>query len=808
MIAEPEILAAAGPRRIARWSGAVSIFVGVLVLFGWAFGFPALTEIVSGAVTMKANTALCFVLCGAAMWLLQMRGRPFNRAARVCAVIVGVIALLTLVEYVSGWNLGIDEVLFRDHAPAVGISHRGRMGPNTAICFALTAAALWLMSRPPGNARRPLVLSWLGTLVAAIGLFALLGYFAGLSIGYGWWGLTGMAIHTASLFVLLGAALLAVAWREAGMRWLIQSWLTAGFVAGLVLLVAVAAYAHRNTTALVEATAWVQDTHEGIAQIGELRGAHDEEQSGTRGFVITGDEGFLRLADNAIPRVWQVLRELRKLEADNASQQVRLAVLEKRFTERLELSEKVIMLRRTSGFAAAAQLIATGRGKALSDQIRAVLHDMKAEEERLLAARTAQSHAIAERTVAILPLGTVLSLVLLTSGLLRLNSSMAAQVNSSDALRESESRFRTMADAIPQLAFMAEPNGFVFWYNQRWYDYTGTTPEQMEGWGWQSVHDPTVLPRVMERWTGAIAAHEPFEMEFPLRGADGRFRWFLTRVFPLKDSEGNIVRWFGTNTDISQKREAEEQIRQLNAGLEQRISDRTAQLMAAVKEHEAFTYSVAHDLRAPLRAVDGFSRIMLNDYGERLDDEGRRLLAIVHSEALRMGQLIDDLLAFSRLGRQQMEPAPVDMDGLAKAVFENLAAHESARKLRLDLRPLPPARGEKSMIRQLWVNLIGNAIKFTKQREVGEIEIGTRASEQGDEPIYYIKDNGAGFDMRFADKLFGVFQRLHHADEFEGTGVGLAIVQRIVDRHGGRVWAESEFGKGATFFFTLPGSKL
>ena len=182
------------------------------------------------------------------------------------------------------------------------------------------------------------------------------------------------------------------------------------------------------------------------------------------------------------------------------------------------------------------------------------------------------------------------------------------------------------------------------------------------------------------------------------------------------------------------------------------------------------------------------------------------MLGVIRSETQRMGRLIDDLLAFSRLGRQQIEPARIDMHALAKSVFDELTALEPERKLHLDLQPLPPASGAEAMIRQVWVNLISNAIKFTRGRAVGEIEIGT--GDGGDDgTVYYVKDNGAGFDMRYAGKLFGVFQRLHAQQEFSGTGVGLALVQRIVQRHGGRVWAEAEVDRGATFSFTFANPK-
>ncbi|NNC18993.1 PAS domain-containing protein [Corallococcus exiguus] len=376
-------------------------------------------------------------------------------------------------------------------------------------------------------------------------------------------------------------------------------------------------------------------------------------------------------------------------------------------------------------------------------------------------------------------------------------------------LKEREQQFRTLADSIPQLSWMAEPEGRLFWFNQRWYDYTGTSPSQVGEKDWSELIDPEDAARVLEHFNAALREGTLWEDQFRLRRADGSYRWFLSRARPVRDGEGRIVRWFGTNTDIDDERrtleslkQAEEEIRHLNTGLEKRVRERTAQLQEANKELESFSYSVSHDLRAPLRHITGFAQLLERRAGAKLDDVAKGYLSTIAGAAKQGGTLVDDLLAFSRMGRAELRQSRVDLGQLVEEARRDLMPEATGRQVEWRVGSLPTVEGDPSLLRQVIHNLLANALKYTRPKPEALIEVGARETEG--EVAVWVRDNGVGFEMQYVDKLFGVFQRLHTAEEFEGTGIGLANVRRIVSRHGGRTWAEGAVGQGASFTFTLP----
>ena len=312
----------------------------------------------------------------------------------------------------------------------------------------------------------------------------------------------------------------------------------------------------------------------------------------------------------------------------------------------------------------------------------------------------------------------------------------------------------------------------------RWLGYT--REEVIGRMGPADLHTPESLKLFRARFAQFKQTGVARDVEYELRRKDGSVLPVLLNATAVRDANGEFVMSRSTVLDDTERKRAREETQ------------------AANRELESFSYSVSHDLRAPLRAVDGFARIIEEDYGERLDDEGRRLLGVVRASSRHMGQLIDDLLDFSRLGRLAIDKRRVDMAALAREVAGELPSSGA----RIEIAALPPAHADRALLRQVWSNLLGNALKYSGKRPDARVEVGGR--EEAAETVYWVRDNGVGFDMRYAQKLFGVFQRLHGMDEFPGTGVGLAIVQRVVSRHGGRVWAEGRVGEGACFHFSLP----
>lgn len=359
---------------------------------------------------------------------------------------------------------------------------------------------------------------------------------------------------------------------------------------------------------------------------------------------------------------------------------------------------------------------------------------------------------------------------------------------------------RSLIEASPDPLVAISPEGKITDVNQATVRATGRIAHELIGTDFSDYFTEPDKARV--GYQRVLREGSVTDYPLAIRHVSGNITEVLYNASLYRNETGEVAGVFAAARDITERKRAEQELRKYHEHLEELVQERTNQLETANNDLEGFAYSVSHDLRVPLRAIDGFSHQVLKRYEDKLDDEGRRYLNVVRDNTKKMSQLIDDILAFSRMGRLGMTISETNMEELAHRVFDELKPNLVERGLTLQINPLPHCLGDQAMLRQVWVNLLSNAIKFTRPRHAARIEVGGIAEKQ--EIIYYIKDNGAGFDMQYADKLFGVFQRLHGVDEFEGTGIGLAIVKRIIIRHGGRVWAEGKVNEGATFYFALP----
>jgi len=347
--------------------------------------------------------------------------------------------------------------------------------------------------------------------------------------------------------------------------------------------------------------------------------------------------------------------------------------------------------------------------------------------------------------------------------------------------------------------FVRDMGDVITYWNRGSHELYGWTPTQAIG---ERAHEllQTVFPVPLDEVHEELLRTGRWEGELRKTRADGTPVVVSSRWALVRDEQERPVAILTTNNDITDRKRREREIQ----GLNQELAKHSTELEAINQELEAFAYSVSHDLRAPLRHMAGYAELLHKSASSLLDEQGRRYVTMIRESAKRMGNLIDDLLAFSRVGRAEMKKAMVSLDQALKDALNEIRPETDGRNIAWTIGALPEVYGDRSLLRLVMVNLISNAVKFTQTRPRGEIEIG--CTEAQDEIVVFIRDNGVGFEMKYANKLFGVFQRLHRAEEFEGTGIGLATVQRVIHRHGGRAWAEGAVDRGATFYFSLPKS--
>jgi PAS domain S-box-containing protein len=807
-----------------RICAATAILISFTVMAGRLLSIPILQSFVPNRVETKPITAISMLLVGVVLLLVAHSPRRAARSvASILAVVVLVLAGASAAEHFAGLDLGLDR-LFGESTTSAETLARGRMAPNTAVVLlALAAATLLLQVRHRLTQTLVIVLITIG---ASISLFAVLGYLFRVEKLRGVTAYTPMALPTAIGLLVLSAGIMAARPNRE-----------------IIALFLADSAGGRLLRGLFPAAVFVPMVLGWLRLLGETRGFYGTE-FGVALFTLAvvlascplivvaairlhGEDRARREAENRLRELLALQRDIGMSELDASSLMTLVAERTRglirasgAMIEVLE-GEELVCMAASGSFAdhigARRKADQTFSGKALTSgrvarsgvdgtyeiKGRSVVAVPLRFEQRILGVLTIDSsrwRVFTEADIDALELvGGVGS-----AALRRASEFAAKKYQIQDQFAEIatlQERFDVYMKNSPAIAFLKDSEGHYLYVNR---GFGGLPEEELLGktaFDWLPHQQ---AEEMRKRDQAVLESGEASESLETIPGPNGGLQSFLLLRFKVPDASGRNFLG-GIAVDITDRIRAEEEIRKLNAELERRVEERTAELARANRELESFSYSVSHDLRTPLRAIDGYARMLHEDYHDQLDQEARRLLHTIRVNTARMNELISDLLSFSRLSRLPLEAdTNVDLSTLARQTVEEIVPEDVRRNMTFQVEPTTPVRVDPAMIRQVLQNLLSNAVKFTAPRREPRIDFGGYSENQRE--VFFVRDNGVGFDMRYAGKLFGVFQRLHHQDEFDGTGVGLAIVKRVIERHGGEVWAESDLNRGSTFFFTIPRS--
>jgi len=586
-----------------------------------------------------------------------------------------------------------------------------------------------------------------------------------------------------------------------------------GYTMIVLLFLLIGSLFYSNMTMTMDGVKVQRQSHFLIIRLENLLSHIKDAETGQRGFILTGTESYLEPYNSARRAVQTDFHNLQALTRVKPVQRQSLIELWPFVQAKMTELQKTIDLRRSQGFPAALRVINSGEGKRLMGHIRQIVQNMETRETAAYIQRGQVTQKNFQWTLIISYLAGLLALVLLVfifrwlfqeiSIRQTLNRKLEEEIqdrkNMEIRLIQSEERFRLMVEGVKDYAiFLLNPQGNIETWNEGARRMKGYDTDEIIGKHFSIFSPPESIQQHHPEYELQIAREQGrFEDEGWRVRKDGSMFWANVVITALYDKEQQFLGFTKITRDLTERRKAEMQIQELNATLEKQV----VKLEALNKELEAFSYSVSHDLRAPLRSIDGFSKMLLSKTHDKLTADEQRYLSNVCENAQRMGELIDDLLKLSRLSRTEMQHSEVDLSKMAQDILSEYQIQEPERQVEVKITEGLTVMGDPNLLRVLMENLLSNAWKFTRKTEKAVIEVGLIPKEG--QPIYFVRDNGAGFNMKYVNKLFGVFQRLHQMEEFPGTGIGLATVQRVILRHGGSIWAEGAVNQGATFYFSF-----
>lgn len=756
--------------------------IGSLVLLGWLAGWEVLKRVLPGLVAMNPVTAVCFILLGLALWLLGETDGAFRygvtgrRIAQACAAMVGLVGLMKFGGYLAGGDVPIDRLLFPDRLLGPDGVTLVRMAPNTALSFLLTGLAflfLDLRVRPDFYPAQ-----FLGLAAGSLGLLALTGYIFGFTVFYRFTAYRPMALNTATGFVLLASGILC-ARPGRGLTRLFLSNNTGGIMMRRLLPAA-------TLVPLGFGLVWRAGERNGYLSPGFALPLTAVTSIAVFTLVLYFSAGGLDKADQERGQAETALRK--------SAEQIQM--LYNRAPcgyHSLDADGRIIAMNDTE-----LNWLGFSREEIVGQKnIKELLTPASRERFKTVFAVLKERGEVKDVEYEFIRRDGSLLPVMLNATVARDNpdgafSTRASVFDISARRRAEEERNRFFTLSL-DLFCIAGFDGYFKTLNQSWEATLGFTIEELLAKPYLDFIHPDDRPATSNEADRNSQGQTAISFANRYRCKNGSYRWFLWNAIPVVE-QGLI---FAVARDITEQKRVEDSIKQLNEDLQ----ERTVQLETLNKELEAFSYSVSHDLRAPVRHISGFVDLLAKqDLGE--NPKARRYLGFIADSARQMGQLVDDLLSFSRMARSEMTLDRVNLGELVAGVRSELADGCAKRDIQWHVNGLPEVNGDNAMLRLVFMNLLANAVKYTGKKPHAEIEVGSESNAE--EEVIFVRDNGVGFDMQYANKLFGVFQRLHRSEDFEGTGIGLANVRRIIHRHGGRTWAEGQEGRGATFYFTLP----